>query len=254
MDDMAQRREGMPSGSGLQEPTLVPLFASALVVHTDVLQTAADRFHRFLVHLLSVIREYYMNERVVWHDDLQALLSRPEDVVLRQQISATGAWSLLMHKLDLVKSSFTRMLFAERASAVARFEVSSTLNYQFGPNGEELPLEREIIRAEFPSAFLASTFGLVWDSIRENRMESVALWTLRKVTVRYIPVQWIREDQGSNETYAVTAALHGRSDQCDVCRGFVMLPFTSCYFCGDAPSWHHGDCCPSHRNWSLIRA
>ena len=85
-------------------------------------------------------------------------------------------------------------------------------------------------------------------------MESVALWTLRKVTVRYIPVQWIREDRCGDETYAVTAALHERSDQCDVCRGYAMLPFTSCYFCGDALSWHHGNCCPSHNDWSLMRA
>ena len=30
-------------------------------------------------------------------------------------------------------------------------------------------------------------------------------------------------------------------------------PFRSCWFCHDAPSWHHGDCCPhnsSSRNWN----
>jgi hypothetical protein len=248
------RCDGAPPGPGIRRPTLVPLFANDLVTHTGVVQTASDRFHRFLAEFLLVITEYFVNERLAWQEDLQALISRPEDGILRRKISSSGEWSLLLRKLDLVKDSFTRMLHADRASAVARFEVSSTLNPQFGPSGEELPLEREIIRAEFPSAFLASTFGLVWDSIQENGMEMVALWTLQRVTVSYIPVQWIRDDRESDETYAVTVALQGRCDQCDVCRDFAMLPYSSCRFCGDAPSWHHGSCCPSHRDFSRAYA
>ena len=161
---------------------------------------------------------------------------------------------MLLHELDLIQSAFTRMLFSDQASAVSRFEVGYTLNYQFGPNGENIPVEREIIRAEFPSPFLASAFSMAWVHIRDNDMENVALWTLRRVTVRHIPVQWIREDRCGDETYAVTAALHERSDQCDVCRCYAELPFASCYFCGDTPSWHHGRCCPSHNDWSLMHA
>ena len=121
MDDVMRRREDMPSGSGLQEPILVPLFASALVIETDVVQTAADRFHRWLMHLLDVIGDYRVSERQLWHEDLQALLSRPEDIVLQQQVSRTGTWSLLLHKLDLIECAFTRMLFVDQASAVTRF-------------------------------------------------------------------------------------------------------------------------------------
>jgi hypothetical protein len=240
------RYDGLPPMPAIRRPTIIPLFANNLVTHTGIPQSASDRFHRFLAKFLLVITEYLVNERLTWQEDLQTLISRPEDTILRHKISSSGEWSSLMRKLDLVKDSFTRMPHAERASAVDRFEVSSTLNPQFGPSGEELPLERVIIRAEFPSAFLASIFGLVWDSIQMSGMEMVALWTLQQVTVDYIPVQWIRDDRERDKAYSVTVALQGRLDQCDVCREYAMLPYLSCRFCGDAPSWHHGCCCLSH--------
>ena len=30
-------------------------------------------------------------------------------------------------------------------------------------------------------------------------------------------------------------------------------PFTDCYFCGDAPAWHHGACCPHNCRSSFYR-
>ena len=132
------RHDGSP-------PRRVPLFANNLVTHTGVAQNASDRFHRFLEKILLVITEYFVNERMTWQEDLQTLIRRPEDTILRNKLSSTGEWSSLMRKIDIVKDSFTRMSHVERNSAVNHFEVSSTLNPQFGPSGEELPLERVII-------------------------------------------------------------------------------------------------------------
>ena len=109
---------------------------------------------------------------------------------------------MLLHELDLIQSAFTRMLFSDQASAVDRFEVGSTLMYQLGANNENVPVEREIIRAHFPSPFLASAFSMAWRHIQDNNMECVALWTLRRITVRHIPVQWIREDRCGDENFA----------------------------------------------------
>ena len=77
----------MATSSNMHEPILVPLFADAHVTETDVMQTPADRFHRWLMNLLEIIRGYRVSERQIWHEDLQALLSRPEDRVLEQQVS-----------------------------------------------------------------------------------------------------------------------------------------------------------------------
>ena len=248
MPSFPNKRDGFPPMPAITRPTIVPLFANNLVTHTGVPQNASDRFHRFLEKFLLVITEYFVNERMTWQEDLQTLISRPEDTILRHKLSSSGEWSSLMRKLDIVKDSFTRMSHVERTSAVDHFEISSTLNPQFGPSGEELPLERVIIRAEFPSPFLTAMFGLVWESIQMSGMEKVALWTLRHVTVDYIPVQWIRDDRERNKAYSVTVALQERLDQCDICREYATLPYHSCRFCGDAPSWHHGSCCPSHGN------
>ena len=32
--------------------------------------------------------------------------------------------------------------------------------------------------------------------------------------------------------------------RCSICHGWAGVPFGDCWFCGQAPSWHHGRCCP----------
>ena len=84
----------MATSSNLHEPILVPLFADAHVTETDVMQTPADRFHRWLMNFSGVIEEYRVSELMVLHEDLQELLSRPEDKVLEQQVTKMGTWSM----------------------------------------------------------------------------------------------------------------------------------------------------------------
>ena len=32
---------------------------------------------------------------------------------------------------------------------------------------------------------------------------------------------------------------------CRICGGYARVPFQRCWYCGDAPSYHHGRCCPA---------
>jgi hypothetical protein len=50
----------------------------------------------------------------------------------------------------------------------------------------------------------------------------------------------------------------GRNDptkRCEICDAFSSVPHALCWYCGAAPSWHHGRCCPakpqSDRVWEM---
>ena len=55
------------------------------------------------------------------------------------------------------------------------------------------------------------------------------------------------------------AAYKSANEHCHYCKGTFyegetkQAPFASCFYCEDAPSWHHGWCCPHNDascNWS----
>ena len=225
----------------------VPLFADATMTDTDMIQKPSDRFHRWLLNFTSVVQEFRINELMVWNEDLQELLTRPADEALKRQVTKAGTWIMLLHELQMMQSAFTRMLFSDQIIAVDRFEVGTTLRYELGERQELVPIEVEIMKAHFPAPFLASVFGITWRHIKDADIESVAILELKRVTVHKIPGSWIRKDRYGEESFAVTALLHERRDQCDICREFANVPFASCWYCSDSPCYHHGRCCPSHR-------
>ena len=225
----------------------VPLFADATMTDTDVTQTASDRFHRWLLNFTLVVQELRADELMVWNESLQELLAKRAEGALRGQVTMASIWIILMHELQMMQSAFTRMLFSDQIIAVDRFEVGTTLRYELDEHQELVPIEVEILKAQFPAPFLASVFGLMWGHVRDAEIEPVAIWELKRVTVDKIPGRWIREDRLSGEeNFAVTALLHERRDQCDICHEFARVPFASCWYCSDSPCYHHGRCCPSH--------
>ena len=167
---------------------------------------------------------------------------------LEHQVTKASVWIVLMHELQMMQSAFTRMLFGDQITAVRDFEVGTRIRHEFDEHNELVPTDVEYLKAHFPEPFLASVFGLMWGHVKDADLETVAIWELKRVTVDKIPGSWIREDRlPGNEVFAVTALLHERRDACDVCHEFARVPFASCWFCSDAPSYHHGRCCPSRR-------
>ena len=106
------------SGSQVQ----VPLFADASMTDTDVTQTAADRFHRWLLNFTLIVQELRASELEVWHESLEQLLSRPEQT-LEQPVKKASEWIELMHELQMIQSAYRRMLFGDQIIAVRNFEV-----------------------------------------------------------------------------------------------------------------------------------
>ena len=159
---------------------------------------------------------------------------------------------MLLHELNMRQSAFTRMLFSDQIIAVDRFEVGTTLKHRLDERQELIPIEVEMMKAHFPAPFLASVFGITWRHIKDADIESVAILELKRVTVHKIPGSWIREDRCREESFAVTALLHERRDQCDICREFANVPFATCWYCSESRCYHHGCCCPSHRRPRLV--
>ena len=225
----------------------VPLFADATMTDTDVTQTASDRFHRWLLNFTLVVQELRANELMVWNESLRELLAKPTERNLESQVTKASIWIVQMHELQMMQSAFTRMLFGEQIVAVERFEVGTKLRHELVEHQELVPVEVEILKAHFPAPFFASVFGLMWGHVKDAELETVAIWELKRVTVDKIPGSWIREDRlPGEENFAVTALLHERRDQCDICHEFARVPFASCWFCSDKPCYHHGRCCHSH--------
>ena len=185
---------------------------------------------------------------MVWNESLQELLAKPAEGALRRQVTKASIWMILMHELQMMQSAFTRMLFSDQAIAVERFEVGTSLRYELDEHQELVPIEVEILKAQFPAPFLASVFGLMWGHVKDAEIETVAILELKRVTVDKIPGRWIREDRlPGEENFVVTALLHERRDQCDICHEFAHVPFASCWYCSASPCYHHGRCCPSRR-------
>ena len=225
----------------------VPLFADATMTDTDVIQTPSDRFHRWLLNITSIVQEYRIGELMVWNEDLIELLAQPADNALKLQVTKAGIWVGLLYELNMLQSAFTRMLLSDQVIAVDRFEIDTLLKYRLNDDQELVPIEVEMVRAYFPAPFLASAFDIAWRHIKDADIEPVAIFELKRVTVHRIPGRWIREDRNGEGTFAVTALLLGRRDQCDICRQVANVPFASCWYCNDSPCYHHGRCCPSHR-------
>ena len=226
------------------------LFADASMTDTDVTQTAADRFHRWLLNFTLVVQALRASELEVWNESLRELMANPAGRDLERQVTKASIWIVLMHELQMMQSAFTRMMFSKQITAVQDFEVGTRIRHEFDDHHELVPIEVEVLKAHFPGPFLASVFGLMLGHVRDTDLETVAIWELKRVAVDKIPGSWIHEDRlPGEEVFAVSALLHEQRDQCDICHEFARLPFASCWFCSDAPCYHHGRCCPSHRRF-----
>ena len=225
----------------------LPLFADTSLTDTDMIQSPSDRFHRWLMNISTLIQEYRAGELLGWNADLNTLLKQPSNMVLEGHVRKASEWTELQHELMMLHTAFTKMLLADQLSAVELFEVQNVT--QLTPNEQKVMVPRvvEVLRASFPHPFLASAFDVAWSTIKARHVEPIAIYELKKVTVHRIPGQWIREDRNGDSTFAVTSLLKDRQDQCDTCGGFAWVPYHNCYFCNDAPCYHHGRCCPALR-------
>ena len=133
----------------------VPLFADATMTDTDVTQTASDRFHRWLLNFTLVVQELRADELMVWNESLQELLAKPAERDLERQITKASIWIVLMHEMQMMQFAFTRMLFSDQVIAVERFEVGTTLRHELDEHQELVPIEIEILKAQFPAPFFA---------------------------------------------------------------------------------------------------
>ena len=229
------------------QPHRIALFADSSLIDTDVLQTPSDRFHRWLMNMSDIVRDFRVEELMAWEANLTALLARPSDKALKLRVTKASFWVGLLYELDLLQSGLTRMLLSDQMNAAEMFEVESIITFPWNSKKESVMTEIEVIRASFSAPFLAFAFDITWNHIKIANIEPIAIYELKKVTVHKIPGQWIREDRNGDSTFAVTRLLMSRSDQCDVCRNTCGVPFARCWYCGDSPSYHHGRCCPSLR-------
>ena len=228
------------------QPHRIALFGQdSLLIDTDVLQTPSDRFHRWLVNMSDIVRDFRVEELMAWNANLAALLARPSDKTLKLRVTKASFWVGLLYELELLQSSFTRMLLSDQMNAAEIFEVESIITFPLDTNRNEVMTEVEVIRASFPFPFLASAWEITWNHIKISNIEPIAILELKRVTVHKIPGQWIREDRNGDSTFAVTRLLTHRSEQCNVCRRSCGVPFARCWYCGESPSYHHGRCCPS---------
>jgi len=206
---------------------------------TDVTQTAADRFHRWLLNFTLVIQELRDSELRELNESLENLLANPTGA-LEHPVKKASKWIVLMHELQMTHAAYTRMLFGDQIAAVRDFEVSTRIRHEFDEHNQLVPTDVEFLKTHFPEPFLASVFDLLWRHVKDTDLESVAILELKRVTVDKIPGSWIREDRlPYNGRFAVTALLHERRDACDICQEFACVPFPSCWFCSDSPPYHH---------------
>ena len=146
-------------------------------------------------------------------------------------------WAELMNELQIVQTSFTRMLFADQLKAVRDFEIATRVEQRMGEAGELEPTDIEYVKKHFPEPFLGSTFCWLWKDIVAAGLESFAIIEIKKVSVDKILVSSIREDRLPwNRLFAVTSQLHDRYDVCEICHEPAQVTFLQCWFCKDSPS------------------
>jgi hypothetical protein len=91
-------------------------------------------------------------------------------------------------------------------------------------------------------------FGLKGsDGIQERRdlADLVNVWENAKIQhtkilehfIAILQVQSVRRAQAKADN------LRRHEETCCICHEFARIPFARCYFCGEAPSYHHGRCC-----------
>jgi hypothetical protein len=124
----------------------------------------------------------------------------------------------------------------------------------------------------YPGAWARCTSHLVWiDSGRLLRgllyvqMQEVAqvTKTVRQKMVKEVQTELISESfHGHDDAVYTKNIIHeigaDRNDptkRCEICDAFSSVPHALCWYCGAAPSWHHGRCCPakpqSDRVWEM---
>jgi len=199
----------------------------------------------------DIVRDFRVEEMMAWNASLDALRAQPSDKALKLRVSKASFWVGLLYELELLRAGFTRMLLSDQVNAAEMFEVESIITFPWDNDRNEVGTEVEVIRASFPSPFLAAAWEITWNHIKISNIEPIAILELKRVTVHKIPGQWIREDRNGDSTFAVTRLLTHRFNQCDVCRRSCGIPFPKCWFCGESPSYHHGRCCPSRSQQPL---
>ena len=122
------------------------------MVDTDVVQTAADRFHHWLLNMALIVQELCALELESWHKALEHFQSNPEQAHA-QPIKKASEWAELMHELQIFQSSFTRMLFGDQLIAVRDFEISTRVRREFDEHGELVPTDVEVRQKSLPGAF-----------------------------------------------------------------------------------------------------
>ena len=137
----------------------VPLYAEGSSIDTDVVQTGADRFHRSLLNMTEVVQELRAVELEQQHDELTLPQTSPKrSFVLPHMMRCE--WAELMHELQILQSSFTRILFGDQLNAVRDFEIASRIEQRLGEDGELVPTDIEYVQSHSPELFLGSTFLL----------------------------------------------------------------------------------------------
>ena len=221
-----------------------PLFANESQVDGDLIQTPSDRFQRWLVNFHSLITEYRTAELIIWDTDLAEIFDHPSEEALRRHMSKANEWTELLHMLSLIQMAFSRMLLRDQLQAAELFEVQDVTNMVANKARVMVPSVVEILRVSFQSPFLASSFDTIWAIIKARKIEPIAIYELKRVTVHKIPGQWIREDRNGDRIFAVTHLLQNRRARCDVCGEPAAVPYPACWFCKINPCYHHGRCCP----------
>ena len=120
------------------------------------------------------------------HDELTLLQTAPKlGFVLPRMMNSE--WAELMHELQIVQLSYSRMLFGDQLNAVRDFEIATRIEQKPDEHGELVPTDVEYVKSHFPEPFLASMFGSVWKDIAEAGLEPAAMVELKKISVDRIP-------------------------------------------------------------------
>ena len=216
-------------------------------------QTPSDRFVKWLKDFTGVLQESEEfggpgSQVLVEEDDTYELTQARK--ALRQEVLAFG-------------HAFTHMLLRDQASAVTRFEVGVSVRYSEDKKVTSEPYklvttEVEIIEAEFSQPFLAEVFRLLWIRIVEAEVDATALRVVKSVTAYYAPNPWSQMRWPTSKIFPLLPNRNWTSwkqldSRCSICGEVARTPYSSCYYCNDRPSFHHGHCCPN-RWWGKNRS
>ena len=119
----------------------------------------------------------------------------------------------------------------------------------------------------YPGAWARCTSRLVW--IHSGRLLRGLLYVQMQEaaqvtkTVRQKMVKEHVQNDAMYKKNAIQEIGADRNDptkRCEICDAFSSVPHALCWYCGAAPSWHHGRCCPakpqsdsSTSSWSTSR-